>query len=50
MIKGFKHKGLSRFFREDNPSLLDRKQCDRISRILDTLDAAGAAENMGIPG
>ncbi len=33
MIKSFKHKGLNRFFRADDPSLLDRKQCNRIGRL-----------------
>jgi len=49
MIRDFKHKGLERFFRRD-----DRRGCpahtERISRILDRLDAAARADDMNLPG
>ncbi len=49
MIRGFKHKGLERYFRRD-----DRRGCpahtERITRILDALDAATKPEDMNLPG
>lgn len=50
MIKNFKHKGLRRFFEDDDRKLLNAKPCDRISRILDRLDTAVDAKDMDLPG
>jgi proteic killer suppression protein len=50
MIKTFRHKGLSRFFMDDDSSLLNAKHLDRISRMLDRLDAAEAPQDMNLPG
>jgi proteic killer suppression protein len=50
MIKNFKHKGLDKFFTEDNRSLLNAKHCERISRLLDRLDSAVTVEDMDLPG
>lgn len=50
MIKNFKHKGLLRFFCNNDRQLLDAKYCDRIKRILDRLDSSEIAEDMNIPG
>ena len=50
MIKNFVHKGLKRFFTQDDRSLLSAKDCPRISRILDRLDGALDAMDMNLPG
>lgn len=50
MIKNFAHKGLKRFFTQDDKSLLSAKDCTRISRILDRLDGAVEALDMNLPG
>lgn len=49
MIRNFRHKGLDRFFRNN-----DHRGCpgytDKIGRILDRLDAASRVEDMNLPG
>ena len=50
MIKNIAHKGLKRLFTQDDKSLLSAKDCQRISRILDRLDAAVDAMDMNLPG
>ncbi len=50
MIKTFKHKGLRRFFEDDDGKLLNAKHCDRISRILDRLDTSVDVKDMDLPG
>ncbi|HSW69393.1 MAG TPA: type II toxin-antitoxin system RelE/ParE family toxin [Gammaproteobacteria bacterium] len=50
MIKNIVHKGLKRFFTQDDKSLLNAKDCQRISRILDRLDAAVDVMDMNLPG
>jgi proteic killer suppression protein len=50
MIKNFSHKGLKYFFIRNDKSLLSSKDCLRISRILDRLDAAVDVMDMNIPG
>ncbi|MCD6047126.1 MAG: plasmid maintenance system killer protein [Gammaproteobacteria bacterium] len=50
MIKNFKHKGLARFFINNDKSGLNSQQCDRISRMLDRLDSATVEEDMNLPG
>ncbi len=50
MIRGFRHKGLNRFFAKSERRGIDAKQADRIRRILDRLDAAARPEDMDLPG
>ena len=50
MIKSFKHKGLARFFMENDKSLLNAKHCERISRLLDRLDSSVEISDMNLPG
>lgn len=50
MIRGFRHRGLKRFFEESDRRSLDANQVDRIRRILDRLDAAVRPEDMNLPG
>lgn len=50
MIKGFRHKGLERFFTKSGRKGIDARQADRIERILDRLDAAVRPEDMNLPG
>ncbi len=50
MIRSFRHKGLERFFRNDDRRGVDTRQAGRIGRMLDRLDAAGQAGDMNLPG
>ncbi len=50
MIRGFKHRGLERFFRRDDRRGLRAEHVDRISRMLDRLDAAARPDDMELPG
>jgi proteic killer suppression protein len=50
MIKGFRHKGLNRFFRNGDVRGIQARQAARIARILDLLDNASAAEQLYLPG
>lgn len=48
MIKSFKHRGLKRFFEDDNPQRLPRNMLERISLILVRLNTAKVVEAMNI--
>lgn len=50
MIKGFRHKGLDRFFRKGDARGIQTRQTARTTRILDLLDDASTAEQLNIPG
>lgn len=50
MIKGFRHKGLDRFFRKGDARGIQAQQAARIARVLDLLDDASTAEQLDIPG
>lgn len=50
MIRSFRHKGLRRYFCDDDRSGIDRRQEARIRRLLDWLDACTRAEDMNLPG
>lgn len=50
MIKGFRHKGLERFFTKSERKGIDAKQADRMRRILDRLDAAVKPDDLNLPG
>lgn len=50
MIKGFRHKGLDRFFRKGDARGIQTQQTAHIARILDLLDDASTAEQLNIPG
>jgi proteic killer suppression protein len=49
MIESFRHKGLRRFFEEDDKSKLPPDMVERIRTILTFLDAAGSVEEMNQP-
>jgi proteic killer suppression protein len=49
MIASFRHKGLRRFFKEDDRSKLPPDMVERISVILSTLHAAQSIEGMNVP-
>jgi toxin HigB-1 len=49
MIVSFRHKGLRRFFEDDDRSKLPPEMVERIRTILTFLDAADAAEDMSQP-
>lgn len=50
MIRGFRHKGLERFFTKSDRSRINAKQAARIQRLLDRLDAATKPDDMNLPG
>lgn len=50
MIKGFVHKGLEAFFTTGTTKGIQAKHAKRLARMLDRLDAAGAAQDMNAPG
>lgn len=50
MIRGFRHKGLERFFRKSDHRGIPANSADRIRRMLDALDAAARPDEMTIPG
>lgn len=50
MIKDFRHKGLARFFEEDDRRKLLPSQVDKIARILARLNEAMTVQDMGLPG
>jgi proteic killer suppression protein len=50
MIKSFRHKGIERFFRENDPRGIQAQHGGRIERILSLLDEASSPEQLNIPG
>ena len=50
MIKGFKHKGLKRFYQSDDLSGLRPDLANAIQEILTALDEAVGHQNMNLPG
>lgn len=50
MIRSFRHKGLERFFYEDDKRSIQPKHKKRIRRILTALDAAKKTKDMNLPG
>ena len=49
MIESFRHKGLKRYFEEDDRSKLPADMVSRISVLLSTLHAAQDLEGMNVP-
>ena len=50
MIRGFQHKGLRRFFEQDDTRGIQSDHQKRINRILSVLDDAKTVQDMGLPG
>ncbi len=50
MIESFRHKGLKRYFEDDNGSRLAPDMLRRSRLILTTLHAARTIEGMSVPG
>ena len=50
MIRGFQHKGLRRFFEKSDHRGIPAESSERITRMLDRLDAAKVPEDMNLPG
>lgn len=49
-IESFKHKGLAKFFEDDDRRKLPASQADKIARILARLNEAMTVQDMGLPG
>ena len=50
MIRGFRHKGLERFFTKSERKGIDSKYAERIRRMLDRLEASTKPEDMILSG
>jgi proteic killer suppression protein len=50
MIQGFKHKGLGRFFTDDDARGIQAQHAPRLARMLDLIDAAENIEELNLPG
>jgi proteic killer suppression protein len=50
MIKGFRHKGLQRFFRTGSKSGIQPQHAPRLRLQLARLDSASSAVDMNLPG
>jgi proteic killer suppression protein len=50
MIRGFRHKGLERFFRTGSKAGIQPAHADRLRLQLAKLDGARTAQDMALPG
>ena len=50
MIRGFKHKGLAKFFQTGSKSGIQAQHAERLRLILARLSAATRPEDMSLPG
>ncbi len=50
MIRGFRHKGLARFFETGSQSGIQPQHAERLRLILGRLNVSTAPEDMGLPG
>ncbi len=50
MIKSFRHKGLKKFFEDGIKKGIQTKHAEKLSDILDRLDAANEIRDMKYPG
>ena len=50
MIRGFKHKGLARFFETGSKAGIQSSHSERLRLILGRLSAAASPEDMNLPG
>jgi proteic killer suppression protein len=50
MIKSFKHKGLEKFFYNDDHSRINPKHASKLARILDRLETSLRPQDMNLPG
>ena len=50
MIRGFRHKGLARFFATGSKSSIQPQHAERLRMILGRLNASTAPADMGLPG
>lgn len=49
MIKGFRHKGLRRFYEDDSTSGIQAAHAEKLRRILGLLDVAVEPEELNLP-
>ena len=50
MIKSFKHKGLEKFFHDNDKRGINPQHASKLARILDRLDASIKPEDLNLPG
>jgi len=50
VIRGFRHKGLARFFETGSKAGIQPQHAERLRLILGRLSAATAPQDMGLPG
>jgi len=50
VIRSFRHKGLARLYKNDNPKGLAAEMLPKLRRMVARLDVATAPEQMNLPG
>jgi proteic killer suppression protein len=50
MIRGFKHKGLARFFQSGSKAGIQAQHAERLELVLGRLSSATSPKDMGLPG
>lgn len=50
MTRGFKHKGLARFFETGSKSGIQAQHAERLRLVLARMNAATSPSDMGLPG
>ena len=50
MIENFRHKGLARFFEDNDRRKVPASQIDKLNRILARLNEAATVQDMWLPG
>lgn len=50
MVKSIRHRGLKRLYEKADSSRIDPRLRDKVQRVLTALEAAGAPEDMDLPG
>ncbi|MCJ7582811.1 MAG: type II toxin-antitoxin system RelE/ParE family toxin [Candidatus Aminicenantes bacterium] len=50
MIKSFRHKGLEKFYSNNDKGRIQQEHAARLARILDRLDASMRPQDMNLPG
>ena len=50
MIRSFRHRGLRRFYEDDDASRIDAALRSKVQRVLSALDAAASPQALDVPG
>jgi proteic killer suppression protein len=50
VIRSFRHRGLRRFYEDDDASRIDAALRSKVQRVLSALDAAASPQALDVPG